>query len=425
MNRNDFNNYIARINSLFEEYTERHEEINNNYAPELAKIRRKLKTINWMFIYSILALLFLGYGSYYLYFTMEFFWYISIIPIIIGVAIFIFCLVRKRIYDKKKNKINKEWLKASKIIEELDKKIQNDTDVAVEVMLDTFLDDRDEVIKVIGTSYHDLLEYFEYYQDFIEKNPGVQPTIKRIKTNTYRFEELIKSNVYDDDKLLQVLFSEITKDNVIDIIHIINNHKLNYRMYFIGSLVSYINNSSFTQSTIEEAYKLLTLKIDYRTISGYGLFAFLRDIQFYNLRFINMYDDMIDQNNIYRELFEFLSRNKVFNIEKYPKKNLLITCISKIVFRYGSTLSDYEANTFTKLLVNIDAPQHKQLKNVYYKLYNNFFSVLNQDNLIKIYEKIVLIELSEKDFEKANNYLIRIEKKDNQRTGVWVFVDSE
>lgn len=412
MSETNFDNYIARINSLFEEYTERHEEINNIYAPELEKIKKSLKTINWMFIYSILGSLFLGYASYYLYFTMEYWWYISIIPVVLGLGFFIFCFIRKRIYDKKKKKITSEWQKASKIIEGLDKKIQHDTDVAVEIMLDEFSDDKDEVIKVIGTSYHDLLEYYEYYQDFIVKNPGVKPTIKRIKTNTYRFEELIKSDNFDDDQLLDTLFSEITKDNCIDIIHIINNYKLNYRIYFIGSLISYINNSTFMQNTIEEANNLLTYKIDYHTISGYGFFAYYRDIQSYNLRYENKYEDMIDYNNIYREMYDFLSRNKVFNVEKYPKKALFISCLAKILFRYGNSLSEYDVNTFTKLLLNVEATQYKQLKNTYYKLYNNFFSVLSQENLIKIYEKIVLIELSEKDFEKASNYLSRIEKKD-------------
>ena len=51
--------------------------------------------------------------------------------------------------------------------------------------------------------------------------------------------------------------------------------------------MSYINNSTFMQNTIEEANNLLTYKIDYHTISGYGFFAYYRDIQSYNLRYEN------------------------------------------------------------------------------------------------------------------------------------------
>lgn len=410
MIKKEFTNLKSQINNLLDEYTTKHNELNNAYSPVFAILNKKHKLFKWLFRYSSIIFVVLLYFSYYLYFHKEFIFIISIIPSVIGIIICFFIHLKFHKIIHKKLSLEKEYSKEITEINKLDSVITNLMNQAVNMILDELAFDKDEVIRIIGTSYNDLLEYFDYYCEFIQVHPDIKPEIKRIKEKKYSFED--KTNL-SLDAFMDALIKDITKDNLIDIIHIINNIKINERFDVIGYLLSFITNAEYPTPIIIDAINLLRLKKTSYELSGYYFYFYQRDISFYNTRNFSICLDNISKDTVYYKLISFLVKNFIYNFENYTNSKKLVLGLGSILLEYKNMITDNEANMLLNQILKIYPKSFKGLKSIYYNLYGYFHNIITKDNLISLYKKMVLIELSENDFEKAKCYLNKIDDLDS------------
>lgn len=154
MNNIQINKINDEINVLKGEYTNELNTVNYYYWPIVAKIKRRKKNIKWYFTLACCLLasvtivvllseitnpywLGLGYGVSGIFFALTLFFLIRVL--------------------KQNKKTQKEWDKAlepsNKLKEELDSKMAE----GVQAMLASFDTD---ITKEVGTSYEDILEYY-------------------------------------------------------------------------------------------------------------------------------------------------------------------------------------------------------------------------------------------------------------------------
>lgn len=154
MNSMQINKINDEISVLKTEYTNELNTVNYYYWPIVAKIKKRIKNIQWYFtlacclLASVVIIIFLKEitNPYWLGAGL------GISFLIFGASLFFLIRVKKL-----SKKTQREWDKALGPSNELKKKLDEKMNESIQAMLATFDFD---ITKEIGNSYEDILEYY-------------------------------------------------------------------------------------------------------------------------------------------------------------------------------------------------------------------------------------------------------------------------
>ena len=146
-----------KINVLKRQFTEELNTVNYYYWPLTSKSKKKLGNLKWYFtlscclFFSVIILLLLHEvtNPYWIGFGL------GISGAILVLTLFFLLKARKK--DKL---LNIEWEKSLETSKNLQKELNENIDKAITMILDYFESERENIVKTIGTSYEDLLDYY-------------------------------------------------------------------------------------------------------------------------------------------------------------------------------------------------------------------------------------------------------------------------
>lgn len=165
--RNQIYKINSEINVLKNNYTNELNTVNHYYWPIIARIRKQMTNLKW---YFTLACCFMFSVIVYIIFkeVYNLYWVIPLLTFSGGiVGLVVFFWVR---CNKKNKLVNKDWKDALKPSDELNAKI-NDKSLEAKNMMIEFFNDLNSLnniyinIDEIGTSYEDILDYYNRWTD--------------------------------------------------------------------------------------------------------------------------------------------------------------------------------------------------------------------------------------------------------------------
>lgn len=164
----DINNDIRvrnnEINNLKDECTKELNEINYYYWPIIAKLKKDKKNRIWYFTLSCLLIVIIAVWMIFTEYEEKF---IILLAFIVDGAITCVTTIRMIRVIKDYNVTDRIWKKALENPSKMQKNIVLKCEEVKEMMINTFGDKKEEIVKKIGSSYDDILEY---YNQWVENN---------------------------------------------------------------------------------------------------------------------------------------------------------------------------------------------------------------------------------------------------------------
>ncbi len=157
MDTKSINKLNDQINVLKRQFTEELNTVNYYYWPLTSKSKKKLGNLKWYF--TLACCLFFSVIILLLLHEVTNPYWIGIGLGVSGVILILtlFFLLKAR---KKDKALNKEWEKSLEPSKKLQKELNENIDKAIEMMLTFFGSEKDYIVKNIGTSYEDILDYY-------------------------------------------------------------------------------------------------------------------------------------------------------------------------------------------------------------------------------------------------------------------------
>ena len=274
MTNKDLDNLISRINKDLEEMNYEIETNNMIYTPIYNARLGKVNTFKWFVFFSLVLV---AIGAYLVSrYVGVYIWYFAYSPLFITGAIFLTFFLFFLINFKKLKNIKKEWNDALKNSNDLSILITRHSKIVRDEILERLGNTKQEVVRVIGSSLPDLIEYYEYYKDFIEKYPNEKPEVRRIRPYRYNFEKVTLQKGYKDNDVIEALSHELNKNNYQEIVTSIKNGITKGHVKIMGYIYSY-SLEHFPKKITNEIYKELTENENNKNVNGINFFSFYFD----------------------------------------------------------------------------------------------------------------------------------------------------
>lgn len=150
------------INNLKNEYTKELNTVNYYFWPRVAESKKKLSNKKYYTLLSGLFIVILVV-CVILFEITDYYW----LGFGLGVPILIFCLnlYFTMKHNKKHKKLHEDWKLSLMKSEALKKKLLSECEIATNMMLEFFGDDKQKIITDIGMTYEDILDYYNHWVD--------------------------------------------------------------------------------------------------------------------------------------------------------------------------------------------------------------------------------------------------------------------
>ena len=408
MTNKDLDNLLSQINKDLDSMNKEIEENNAFYLPKIAKKQSKTNVIKWFLFVSIFLIMIGAYiTSKY---KDEYVWYFAYIPLMASALIFLILFIIFIISFLKVMKIKKEFKEAQVKTNDLQILIERHSKIARNEILERFGETKDEVIRVIGTSLPDLIEYYEYFKDFVLNHPNEKPEVKKIRNFEFGFEKITIKKHFKDCDVIESLSHELSVKNYDEIIQIIKNGITKGHVKIYGFIYSFAL-LNFPKNDYERIYKELIDNENEKNRNGINFFSFLNDYETFNKRNYKLYLKNMNKSSFYYQLLNVFYNHKIYNIKDYNKESP-INYIINIIQNNEILLNNYEINELLKIVfsygTNIDIKLSNHLLNSYTNLYGKYKDVLRNDTTLLYYKAMVTTYVYNHKIDFANKYLNEI-----------------
>ena len=406
MTNKDLDNLLSQINKDLDSMNKEIEENNAFYLPKIAKRQSKTNVIKWFLFVSIFLIMIGAYiTSKY---KDEYVWYFAYIPLMASALIFLILFIIFIISFFKVMKIKKEFKEAQVKTNDLQILIERHSKIARSEILERFGETKDEVIRVIGTSLPDLIEYYEYFKDFVLNHPNEKPEVKKIRNFEFGFEKITIKKHFKDSDVIESLSHELSVKNYDEIIQIIKNGITKGHVKIYGFIYSFAL-LNFPKNDYE---RILKKENNKKQEEGFNN-------NYYHRKYKN------NDNNYYPLMDKFLTSymQSLVNIDNLKNKNLindkkriLYDPEYKDLFKSGNfDNSDLNQQQFAKFIINNPSKNIKDMHKDYKKEFLNKKPEMNYyiPGINGIPEYIVYLDKDERN-KLFGKKLPPIKKKDSK-----------
>ena len=408
MTNQELDNLISRINKDVEQMNYEIELFNTAHTGEYNNQKYKTNVFKWLVVMSLFLI---AIGSFITSrYVGVYVWYVAYIPLFLTGGTFLTFFIFYLINNGKKNKIKKNWDNDLKHSNDLAILITRHSKIVRDEILERLGETKEEVVRVIGNSLPDLIEYYEYYKDFVSKNPGVKPEVKRIKPLQYDFEKVSQIKDFSDDEIIEKLSFELKNTNYSEIIHIVKNGILKGHTKIYGYIYSFALEN-FKSKDRNNLYNELIDSESKKNINAINYFSFLFDYSYYNKRNYKTYLSHMNKDSIYYDLINIIYRNKLYNRYVYNNLNPIDYYINAFN-KNEIILNNYEINELLRFLFSIglycDISLSKKLYEKYNELYNKHKNVLRKDTYSLYLKQMILYKLKENNDKEVDRLLFEL-----------------